>query len=80
MESNQSLNVKIMCLQIYPAHKNIEKSMLKADQLLEEFDAKDNIDILILPEMAFTGYKFTDKEDIKPWLEEAGKGVTFQWC
>jgi hypothetical protein len=30
--------------------------------------------------MVFTGYKFKDKEDIKPFLEEAGKGPTFDWC
>ena len=30
--------------------------------------------------MVFSGYKFKDREDIKPFLEEAGKGPTFEWC
>ena len=31
-------------------------------------------------EMTFCGYKFKNKEDIEPFLEEAGKGPTFDWC
>ena len=30
--------------------------------------------------MAFTGYKFDDKEDIRPYLETAGEGPTFEYC
>ena len=35
---------------------------------------------MILSEMTFTGYKFDSKEDIRPYIEEAGKGPTFDWC
>lgn len=45
-----------------------------------QFSDKDEIDILLLSEMVFTGYKFEDKEDIRPYLEVAGEGPTFQWC
>jgi len=35
--------------------------------------------MIILPEMAFTGYVFKDKEDIHPYLE-TNTGVTVQWA
>jgi protein N-terminal amidase len=43
--------------------------MLKIDSLLSDLSQSDNIDILLLPEMAFTGYTFKDKSDIRPYLE-----------
>ena len=45
-----------------------------------QLSIKDEIDLLILPELVFTGYDFDNKEDIKPFLEVAGKGPTFEWC
>ena len=50
--------VKVVSVQIFPVHKNVKKSMQKAEQLIEDLTSKDNIDILILSEMVFTGYKF----------------------
>lgn len=38
---------------------------------------KDKVDILVLSEMVFTGYKFKDVADIEPYLEKAGEGLTF---
>lgn len=54
--------------------------MQKAANLLDDFSAKDNIDILLLSEMVFTGYTFGSKRDIEPYLEIAGQGPTFEWC
>ena len=48
--------------------------------MLSDFSLSDNIDILILSEMVFTGYKFLNKDDISPYLEIAGTGPTFDWC
>ena len=33
----------------------------------------------MFPEMAFTGYTFKSKEDIYPYLEVSGKGITYQF-
>lgn len=41
-----------------PIHKDVAGSMLKAESILSEVDGKDNVDILVLSEMVFTGYKF----------------------
>jgi protein N-terminal amidase len=54
--------------------------MQRAEVLLEDLTDRDLIDIVVLSEMVFTGYKFKDKEEIAPYLEKAGEGPTFTWC
>jgi predicted amidohydrolase len=50
--------------------------MQRAEVLLEDLTDRDLIDIVVLSEMVFTGYKFKDKEEISPYLEKAGEGPT----
>ena len=38
------------------------------------------IDVLLLPEMAFTGYMFDSREDIAPFLEMHGRGPSVAWA
>ncbi|KAG0241919.1 Carbon-nitrogen hydrolase [Actinomortierella wolfii] len=40
----------------------------------------EDVDILVLPEMAFTGYMFTSKDHIRPYLEDAETGPSVQWA
>ena len=54
--------------------------MQKAESILSEINPEQKVDILVLSEMVFTGYKFADKKDIEPYLEKAGEGPTFEWC
>ncbi|KAJ5495183.1 hypothetical protein N7539_000299 [Penicillium diatomitis] len=37
-------------------------------------------DLLVLPELAFTGYNFTSREAIEPFLEQVGDGPSAQWA
>ncbi|KAJ5723759.1 Carbon-nitrogen hydrolase [Penicillium malachiteum] len=37
-------------------------------------------DVLVLPELALTGYNFPSAEAIKPFLEPAGKGPSAEWA
>ncbi|KAI8377295.1 carbon-nitrogen hydrolase [Blakeslea trispora] len=39
-----------------------------------------DIDLLVLPEMAFTGYVFKTKEEIEPFLEDEETGPSVQWA
>ncbi|ORZ00419.1 carbon-nitrogen hydrolase [Syncephalastrum racemosum] len=39
-----------------------------------------DIDILVLPEMAFTGYKFENLDEIKPFLEDTETGPSVMWA
>ena len=43
--------------------------MERADSILEEIEQGSPVDLIVLPEMAFTGYKFDNREDIEPYLE-----------
>jgi predicted amidohydrolase len=54
--------------------------MEKAESILSQITNAENVDILVLSEMVFTGYKFADVNDITPYLEKAGVGPTFEWC
>ncbi|RHZ84067.1 hypothetical protein Glove_86g173 [Diversispora epigaea] len=71
--------MKIACLQFNPKLGEIEKNQNFASGLLESYKPGD-IDILVLPEMAFTGYMFKSKEHIKPYLEDAETGITIRWA
>ncbi|KAG2377435.1 hypothetical protein C9374_009346 [Naegleria lovaniensis] len=37
-------------------------------------------DILIFPEMSFTGYLFENRKDVFPYCEEKGKGSCYEFC
>lgn len=36
--------------------------------------------MVLLPEMAFSGYTFRDRAAIRPCLEDAAEGPTAEWC
>ncbi|TNV76398.1 hypothetical protein FGO68_gene2676 [Halteria grandinella] len=72
--------VKVAVVQILPAYKDVKKSMVRTEVFVNELTQKDKIDILLQSEMVFTGYKFKDREDIRPFLEKPGLGQTFAWC
>ncbi|KAF9092169.1 Carbon-nitrogen hydrolase [Mortierella sp. GBA35] len=40
----------------------------------------EDVDVLVLPEMAFSGYVFTSKSHIRPYLEDAETGPSIQWA
>jgi protein N-terminal amidase len=71
--------MKVACLQFNPKIGEVERNQKFASRLLEKYRPGD-IDVLVLPEMAFTGYVFKDKNHIKPYLEDSVTGTTVQWA
>ncbi|GAA6015104.1 hypothetical protein JCM11491_001664 [Sporobolomyces phaffii] len=71
--------LRIACVQLEPVFKNPAKSIKRADELLQPLE-RGSVDFLVLPEMAFTGYCFTSREDIAPWIEEVPAGRTSKWA
>ncbi|KAI8333089.1 carbon-nitrogen hydrolase [Chlamydoabsidia padenii] len=71
--------MKIACCQFDPVWGDRQKNMVKADELLESYKVGD-IDILVLPEMAFTGYVFKSIEEIDPYLEDTNNGPSVTWA
>jgi predicted amidohydrolase len=45
-------------VQYSPIYKDIEASMIKVDKLIENYSDNDKIDILMLPELSFSGCLF----------------------
>jgi len=71
--------VRIAIVQLSPVRANPEESRRKADKLLAQYSAESGFDILHLPELAFSGYNFQDREEIRPLLEDLN-GPTAEWC
>ncbi|KAL5047587.1 hypothetical protein BDW71DRAFT_179548 [Aspergillus fruticulosus] len=87
--------MRIATLQIASKLGDVEENVKRADELLskgisildghggdrENVRAEDaKLDILVLPELALTGYNFPSFEAIKPYLEPAGQGRSAAWA
>lgn len=73
-----SFNLDVVCVQILPLHFQLGETMEKVSKMIESVQ---NADVLVLPEMAFTGYSFRDREEIRILLEEPNDQYpTFRWC
>ncbi|CAO3702873.1 unnamed protein product [Rhizopus stolonifer] len=70
--------MKIACCQFDPKLGAVESNMALVDDLLKDYKPGD-IEVLVLPEMAFTGYVFKGIEEIKPYLEDSKTGPTVNW-
>eukprot|EP00924_Labyrinthula_sp_SR-Ha-C_P000664 augustus_masked-scaffold_7-processed-gene-0.42-mRNA-1 protein AED:0.07 eAED:0.11 QI:0/-1/0/1/-1/1/1/0/294 len=68
------MKLKIGVLQLSPIHGQIKINCKRAEEILKTKIGKRNLnalDILVLPEMAFSGYLFRNKEMIEPLIQEA---------
>ncbi|TGZ76459.1 carbon-nitrogen hydrolase [Ascodesmis nigricans] len=73
--------LKIACLQFNPKLGDLDGNVRRADRILEESQAEAlGIGLLVLPEMAFSGYNFPDQQAIKPFLEPTASGLTAEWA
>ncbi|USW51331.1 Putative carbon-nitrogen hydrolase, protein amidase [Septoria linicola] len=70
--------MKVAILQFNPRLGEVEANIKHADSLLARCTA--NIDLLVLPEMAFSGYNFPSLAAITPYLEPTASGPTTQWA
>lgn len=77
---DKSSHIKAVLVQFHPIPREIQKNIFKVNSLLSQYSADDEIDIILLPEMALTGYIFDNIQDVNPYLEEYNKGITFQFC
>ncbi|GAA5958906.1 hypothetical protein JCM8115_000685 [Rhodotorula mucilaginosa] len=70
--------LRTACVQLSPCFKDWDASRRRADALIAGL-VPGELDLLVLPEMAFTGYCFQSKEDVREFAE-AGDGPTFRWA
>ncbi|XWX00100.1 hypothetical protein V2A60_008117 [Cordyceps javanica] len=71
--------MRIGCLQFSPQVGDIENNLNRADAVLSRADVEE-LDLLVLPELAFTGYNFRSLQEITPYLEPSGSGITSLWA
>lgn len=75
--------MRIATLQFAPLVGEVQANIKKADTLLEEAerDGKlDGIELLVLPELAFSGYNYPSLSAIRPYLEPTTSGISTQWA
>ncbi|KAF3275691.1 Carbon-nitrogen hydrolase, variant 2 [Orbilia oligospora] len=76
--------MKIACLQFDPQIGKVQDNIHKADEILGNVlgteDIQEKVDVLVLPELAFTGYVFDSKASIRPYLERTTSGISTQWA
>ncbi|AOA60678.1 Amidase [Komagataella phaffii CBS 7435] len=77
------MKLRIACLQLNPKLGEFEENANLAYSLLQETFKEKQVkkpNILILPELALTGYNFQSQQRIEPFLEETTKGASTQWA
>lgn len=79
MQSESNLTIKSLLVQYSPEHGNVQKSAEKVLGMLQEFEGKD-IDVVVLPECALTGYCFKDRSQMQHLAEIKGSGEQFKTC
>ncbi|KAG0045956.1 Carbon-nitrogen hydrolase [Gryganskiella cystojenkinii] len=71
--------MKICCLQLDPKFGEVQRNINHATKMIAHLKPED-VDVLVLPEMAFTGYVFKNKDHIRPYLEDAETGPSVLWA
>ncbi|KAK3994721.1 hypothetical protein QBC44DRAFT_285459 [Cladorrhinum sp. PSN332] len=74
--------MKIACLQFAPHVGDVDNNLDRADAVLNSVkeEVLDSLDLLVLPELALTGYNFKSLQHISPCLEHGGTGITSLWA
>ena len=71
--------MKIATLQFNPTLGAVKQNIDRANAILTS-ENPSQLTLLVLPELAFTGYNFPSLEAIKPYLEPTAAGPTSQWA
>ncbi|KAM0705326.1 hypothetical protein Q7P35_008116 [Cladosporium inversicolor] len=72
--------MKIATLQLDSKIRHLAHNIATADHILTSTPPPADLDLLVLPELAFTGYNYPSRESIKPYLEPTTAGPTTQWA
>ncbi|KAH8882849.1 carbon-nitrogen hydrolase, partial [Thozetella sp. PMI_491] len=74
--------MRIGCLQFAAQVGDVDNNLDRADEVLSKAsqDDLDSLDLMVLPELAFTGYNFKSLQHIFPFLEPTGSGISSLWA
>ena len=71
--------MRVGILQFGPQLGSFDDNIKRAESILATADCQ-SLDLLVLPELAFSGYNFPDLPSIKPFLEPTAAGPTTRWA
>jgi protein N-terminal amidase len=71
--------MRIGCCQFQPSFKKPLDSIKHVNQLLKNI-LPGSLDLLLLPEMSFTGYQFQSADEILPFVEDEETGLSVTWA
>ncbi|KAG6006240.1 hypothetical protein E4U21_007203 [Claviceps maximensis] len=71
--------MRIGCLQFAPQVGQVNDNISKADAILDKADP-EHLDLLVLPELALSGYNFSSLGHISPFLEYLESGISSLWA
>lgn len=72
--------MKVATLQLDSKMRHVERNIATANAILTSTPPPADLDLLVLPELAFTGYNYPSPESIKPYLEPTTAGPSTQWA
>ncbi|QPG72733.1 hypothetical protein FOA43_000034 [Brettanomyces nanus] len=73
------MKLRIAAVQLNPIIGHVEDNCRRAVQIIEmAFKSRQPPDLIILPELALTGYNFRNREHINPYLELKGQGRSYK--
>lgn len=70
--------LNIALVQYDPRFRDVQGNMQRVDKMIARL-TPELVDILLLPEMAFTGYMFASRVEIDPFLESED-GPSISWA
>jgi protein N-terminal amidase len=71
--------MRLCSLQFAPLVGEFQANVKRAEEILNASSTRD-INLLVLPEMAFTGYNFPSFKSIEQYLEPTLNGPTTKWA
>ncbi|PKS07990.1 hypothetical protein jhhlp_006602, partial [Lomentospora prolificans] len=78
-ETPALFRMRIACLQFNPHLGDVNNNLTRADRVLSRANP-ENLDLIVLPEMAFTGYNFKALSEVHSYLEPTGAGISALWA
>lgn len=75
------MKIRVAAVQLNSILGNVEENMTKALKMLEQAfpTNKPKPDLIVLPELALTGYNFKSPTHISPYLEKVGCGKSYEF-
>ncbi|ODV63722.1 amidase [Ascoidea rubescens DSM 1968] len=75
------MKFRVACLQLNPKIGSFNENAKRASLILSNYFSKHDslskkkLDLIVLPEFSLTGYNFSSKDHIRPYLENISKGI-----